>query len=153
MTMKIIVREAKENEALKLNEFLTKLIHYEANLYDKNTSPTVEIHDYFERRVENPGFTNLVAIVDDKLVGFLHASSNYNGIKLQEETKIHFMFIEEEYRHQGIGTKLMEEYLKQAKEKGIKFVEINHYIGNHESEELYKKFGFEPLTIDRRLEL
>ena len=151
--MKITIRNAKKEEAPLLNEFLTKLIHYEAEKYDENTSKTVEISDFFERRFDSPAFTNLVAVVDDKIVGFLHAGSNMNGIKINQEEKLHFMYIEDEYRHHGIGIKLIETYLKQAKKRGVKYVAVNHYVQNNEAEELYKKFGFEPLTMDRRVKL
>ena len=151
--MKITIRDAEESDALKMNEFLSKLINYEGNKYDPNTNPNIKIEDFFERKINKPGFCSKLALIDDKVVGFLHAGSNMNGIKLNPETKIHFLYVEEEYRKCGVGTKLLDEYLKEAKANGVKYVAINHYVDNIESENLYKKFGFKELTIDRRVEL
>lgn len=151
--MKVIVRDALESEALKMNELLSKLINYEALKYDPNTNPEIKIVDFFEKRINKADNVVLVAEVKDEIVGFLYAASNMNGIKLHLETKINFLYVESDYRHMGVGSKLLDTYLKRAKEKGVKYVAINHYVDNIESENLYKKYGFKELTIDRRVEL
>ena len=151
--MEVNIREAVKGDALRLNEMLSDLIKYEGTKYDPNTNPETKIKDFFERKIGTLGNYIFLAEADKKVVGFICASSNMNGIKLNLETKINFLFIDEEYRRKGIGTKLLEYYLKYAKEHGVKYVAINHYVDNIESESLYKKFGFKELTIDRRVEL
>ena len=147
------IRTANKKDALKLDELLSKLIDYEGLKYDPNTNPYIKIEQFFERRIGIGENYILVAEDNGEMIGFLSADSNMNGIKLNKETKIQFLYIEEKYRNQGVGTKLMDSYLKYAKEQGVKYVAVNHYLANEEGEKLYKKFGFEVLTIDRRVEL
>lgn len=48
-----------------------------------------------------------------------------------------------EFRGQGIGSKLLDAVLKQAKQFGLEKVELNVYTTNLPAIALYKKFGFE----------
>ena len=52
------------------------------------------------------------------------------------------MGIVSDYRGQGIGTRLLEAVLKQAKEFGLEKVELNVYTSNTYAIGLYKKLGF-----------
>lgn len=52
------------------------------------------------------------------------------------------MGIVSDYRGQGIGTRLLEAVLKQAKEFGLEKVELNVYTSNTNAIGLYKKLGF-----------
>jgi RimJ/RimL family protein N-acetyltransferase len=52
------------------------------------------------------------------------------------------MGIISEYRGQGIGTRLLQAVLKQAKEFGLEKVELNVYTSNTNAIKLYRKLGF-----------
>lgn len=52
------------------------------------------------------------------------------------------MGIVSDYRGQGIGTRLLEAVLKQAKDFGLEKVELNVYTTNVNAIKLYRKMGF-----------
>ncbi|MGC8992263.1 MAG: GNAT family N-acetyltransferase, partial [Thermoplasmata archaeon] len=47
------------------------------------------------------------------------------------------------FRHEGIGSALMEESIKWAKEQNIEKITLEVFSTNTNAIELYKKFGFE----------
>lgn len=54
------------------------------------------------------------------------------------------------YRGQGIGTKLMERTITEAKERGIERVELEVYASNAPAINLYEKWGFNHEGVKRR---
>ena len=55
-----------------------------------------------------------------------------------------------EYRGKGIGGRLIENVLAQAKKFGLEKVELNVYSSNAAGIALYKKFGFEQEGLIKR---
>ena len=60
-----------------------------------------------------------------------------------EEGEITNVAVEAAYRRSGIGTKLMESLLTEAKDAGIKTVILEVRSSNGDAIRLYEKFGFE----------
>ena len=54
------------------------------------------------------------------------------------------------YRGKGLGSKLLESVLNQAKQFGLEKVELNVYTTNKPAIALYKKFGFEQEGLIRK---
>lgn len=55
-----------------------------------------------------------------------------------------------EFRGRGIGTLLLKETIRQAREFGLEKVELHVYTTNENAIALYKKFGFEEEGIIRK---
>ncbi len=55
---------------------------------------------------------------------------------------INFFGVKEEKRHSGIGSALMEEIRKQAKEKGCRCVQLKVSAANKDAVRFYEKAGF-----------
>ena len=56
--------------------------------------------------------------------------------------------VDDDYRGKGIGTKLIEEILKRAHERGVKEIFLEVRKSNVRAQELYKTFGF--VEVGRR---
>lgn len=77
-----------------------------------------------------------VVVTTDKgqFVGGISASSYWQALEIDD------LFIESDYRHRGIGTMLMEESIKFAKEHELKFIHFRAYTfqGPH----FFERLGF-----------
>ena len=149
--MKIVKAEVKDEKLL--NEMFTCLYNYECK-YDKNSKSGLEFKSYFtEYKITSPDYLILIAYIADKPVGYIHGFNNLNNTFYDSCYYINTLYVYDEYRNQGIATKLIETFMDEAKSNGAKYISITNYAENIEAKNLYKKFGFELLKEDRRKEL
>jgi ribosomal protein S18 acetylase RimI-like enzyme len=85
---------------------------------------------------------------DEKVVGWCDIFPNSNPRMIHRGSL--GMGIISEYRGKGIGSKLLESTLNQAKTFGLEKVELQVYTSNTAAIALYKKFGFEEEGIIKR---
>jgi ribosomal protein S18 acetylase RimI-like enzyme len=68
--------------------------------------------------------------------------------------KIEDVIVDEKYRGQGLGKKLMQELIKISRKKKIKIVNLTSHPKRVEARKLYKSLGFKLLETDMfKLEL
>lgn len=93
---------------------------------------------YLDRFYINDDRLIYVALDDDKVIGFISIINNkeYANIYLDDYC------VNESYRGQGIGSKLMQISFKFAKQQGYDQVITHVEINNYESIEFYRKKGF-----------
>ena len=104
--------------------------------------------EYFAELIQNEYV--ILAEANEKIVGYLAGSiyrdetySYYEGLTAEVDN----MFILEEYRKFGIGSKLMNSFFDWAKENGAKRALVTASIGNESTIKFYEKHGFEKLNI------
>lgn len=97
---------------------------------------------------------NLVAIEEEKIVGFLIASvkeiKDNTILKDNRKMFIEIMSVKKEFQHRKIGQMLMSELEKIALEKQIQKIELCVWAFNHNAQEFYKHLGY--TTKNMRLE-
>lgn len=90
----------------------------------------------------NKGREFLVAKEDDKLIGFI---SLFIRINLQIESKLGLideLIINKDYKNKGIGSKLIDEITKIAKEKGCKELSTFSNFKREDTHKFYENKGF-----------
>lgn len=87
----------------------------------------------FSRRVEY--------IIDNKTIGYLEYSLIYDRIEIDN------IKVEEEYRNQGIGTKLMAYLVGMAIDLRVINITLEVRVSNEIARNLYKKFGFREVAL------
>ncbi|HHT9776239.1 TPA: GNAT family N-acetyltransferase [Legionella pneumophila] len=80
-------------------------------------------------------FACFIRDADNSIVGGCSGGTLYGGLHVDN------LWVSESIRHQGWGTKLMQEALKYGNEKGCAFATVNTM--DWEAIEFYKKLGFE----------
>ncbi|STY78953.1 N-acetyltransferase GCN5 [Legionella wadsworthii] len=80
-------------------------------------------------------FACFIREADNSIVGGCSGGTLYGGLHVDN------LWVSESIRHQGWGTKLMQETLKYGSEKGCAFATVNTM--DWEAIEFYKKLGFE----------
>ena len=63
--------------------------------------------------------------------------------------RIRLFYLEQAYRRQGIGMRLLRDILTDARKNGFKAVRVSTFDRHSEACRLYEYFGFEVLNISR----
>lgn len=141
--MNYIIREIRESEYSSLPEFLYEAIFIPKGM-DKPAKSIIlqpELQVYVAD-FGKPDDWCLVAETKDKVVGvaWVRIMNDYGHV--DDETPSLAISLYEQYRHLGIGTKLMRKMLKLLKEKGYKQVSLSVQKANY-AVNMYRKLGFE----------
>jgi ribosomal protein S18 acetylase RimI-like enzyme len=104
-------------------------------------APPVEAARAFVLRNIAAGVPQFVALDGEKVVGWCDICPS------DKDTNRHCgtlgMGVIAGYRHQGIGTRLLERTIARAREIGLERVELEVYESNTAAAALYKKVGFQ----------
>ena len=151
----IIKRVDNKEDAIECDKLLTKLVNNERN-YDRNISKDYVVNGYFENIYANEN--NCLFIVKDEnntTIGYAFCKiiTSDNGPYINHIALVDGLYVNEEYRNQGIATKLIEECKTWAINTGARILEINVMTGNINAINLYEKIGFKELEKKMRLEL
>jgi ribosomal protein S18 acetylase RimI-like enzyme len=106
-------------------------------------------------RVTDPRSVLLVADRKPGLVAFLVGTveTEIPLYRLKEFGFIHDLWVEEEYRHEGIGRQMMMLAIEQFKKIGVKQIRLDTVMPNEAARNLFKKVGFRPAVIEMLLEI
>ncbi len=89
----------------------------------------------------NPFSRRIEYIIEDKSVGYLEYSLIYDRIEIDN------VYVLEEYRSNGIGTKLLDYLINIALDKKVDNITLEVRVSNIIARNLYKKFGFKEVAI------
>lgn len=90
---------------------------------------------------DNPFSKEVQFIEDNNILGELKYSVIY------ERMEIDNIFVKEEYRGRGIGTKLMSYLVSEAIHNKVINITLEVRVSNNIAINLYKKFGFREVAI------
>lgn len=149
--------QAKTEEDCKIcGEFMSKLINYEAKL-DATINSNVTINGLFENNLNNKDFYFAYAIENNKPIGFVFGYLQVGKGKVRSTNILNLeaLFVEENYRKNGVGKQLLKSFESWGKTKfGKDFVvEITYLNSNEKAKNFYESLGYRPVkTILRKKE-
>lgn len=82
-----------------------------------------------------------VARIGDELVGYMLLQ--YQA----DEMEVHTFAVKPERRREGIGTKLMDHAMDEARGRGVKYIYLQVRPSNEAAANLYRRFGFQVAGI------
>jgi ribosomal protein S18 acetylase RimI-like enzyme len=90
-----------------------------------------------------------------KLAGFAVATveTNIPIYSLAEYGYLHDVWVEEDYRHEGLGRQLVMRVIERLKEMGVRQVRLETAALNDVAREVFLKCGFRLSTIEMQLDL
>jgi len=158
--MDLIIRKANIEDYEKINNLFwqSDYFHYnnEPYIYEK-TNDGCRTREYIETLLNDKTNIFIVLEKEKEIIGFLIA---------YEETKGHLPFhkkrkyivldnivIDENYRNNGYGEKLLNYIIEYAKNGNYNDILLNVYKFNENAIKLYEKKGFKILTQDMILKL
>ncbi|MBQ3511549.1 MAG: GNAT family N-acetyltransferase [Bacilli bacterium] len=154
--MELTIKKATIEDLNTIQDLNNKLFELEYNNFD----PSLKIgwpyeiagEEYFKDLIENQII--YLAIMNNEIVGYLagsiHVEYSYNTNTLAE---LDNMFILEEYRKYGIGTKLFNEFKKHCKENNIQELKVTASSKNLNAIKFYQKNGFEEFETTLKMSL
>lgn len=137
-----------------LNNQLFKLEkgNYDSTLVD-NWPLSDEGKEYFRDLISNHYV--IVALLDDKVVGYLAGSIKEKGsYELIQYGEINNMLVTEECRGTGIGRQLINQFKEYCKSQNINNIKVVASFKNKDAINFYHKNGFEDfdLTLTMHIE-
>ena len=149
--------EAVKNieDAIKCDELLTKLILSESE-YDKNLSENYIVKNYFENKYENKNNIIYIAKNDENvIIGYAYCKiiTTDDDPTISHIGLLDGLYVEFQYRNQGIATKLIDKCKNWCKQIGAKVFELNVLSANKGAYDLYNQLGFIEVEKKMRLKL
>lgn len=126
----------------KLHQGIIKLL----NSRSSNAFDSIDLAHYEERfraikdQSDDPIFA-LVAVEGDKVIGNILVEEQTDSLSYFE---VVCLSVDEDYRHQGLGSTLLTAAEKEMKKRGAKFAFLKtfHIAANSKVEKFYEKHGY-----------
>lgn len=109
---------------------------------NKPINPNV-LQTIFEKAISSSSRLYFCAVCDESVIGLASLSTKDN---LWQEGVIGYIeefVVDEKHRGQGIGTRLFEHLIAEAREKGCRRIELDSAFHRKEAHGFYERFGFE----------
>jgi GNAT superfamily N-acetyltransferase len=132
----LVIRRARKEDASDFLKLLVALAHFEhLDPPDAEARKRI-IRDVFEKRV------NLfLAISDGTAVGYALYFYTYSSFLAKPTLYLEDIFVLEEYRHEGVGSKLFLKCVREAYNRGCGRMEWAVLTWNKKAINFYEKMG------------
>jgi ribosomal protein S18 acetylase RimI-like enzyme len=119
-------------------------------LYSKGEFPLTleQTTEYIRRKSNNPSSLMVIGIIDTNIVSFAQINSPLCK-RIAHNSSIDIS-VKKEYWRKGIGSSLLQELLKFAREQGlIKNISLGVRASNNNAIGLYERFGFKVIGVHK----
>ncbi|OGT57625.1 MAG: GNAT family N-acetyltransferase [Gammaproteobacteria bacterium RIFCSPHIGHO2_12_FULL_43_28] len=136
------IRVATRNDKEVILNLIKKLAAYEGKKPEEFylTIDKIESHGFGE----NNYFNVLIAEQNNQAIGYAFYFFNYSSYAGAPILYLEDIFVEEEYRHQGIGKKILAKLANISIEKKCCRMEWHTYSWNEKAIQFYKTLGAAP---------
>jgi len=152
MTFKneIIVRRAENSDLediLRLNHKLFKKEHqeYDSDL-DMNWTYGLGA-EIFKKSINDDDYFAMIAQIGGKTVGYLRGGLRQESWKVGRGAELDSLFVDENYRNNGIGKKLVESFLGWCQAKKVDYAAVRASAHNRLGIDFYKQVGFQDYDV------
>lgn len=97
---------------------------------------------FIDARLENNESVIFVALDENNPVGFTQLYPKYSSVRLVKNWILNDLFVNPEYRKQGIGEALIKTVMDFAKGQGAVYVQLETAVDNFTAQSLYEQIGF-----------
>jgi ribosomal protein S18 acetylase RimI-like enzyme len=124
------------------------------DLYLVRTTSQQEAEAQTRRLVESSWGVSLVAEARGRTVGFLSGGiKDSPAWRPVRATEIHTIFVEEGFRGQGLGTQLVEAFVRWSQAHGVQAIDVGAFASNERAIAFYRRAGFRPTLVTLELQL
>lgn len=123
-------------------------INMVVNLFDsyrvfyKQISDSVLAEHFLTERLTNNESVIFVALDKDKPIGFTQLYPTYSSVRTARNWILNDLYVDENYRKQGIGKLLIDAAVDFGKYTGVKYVQLETAVDNFNAQHLYESIGF-----------
>jgi ribosomal protein S18 acetylase RimI-like enzyme len=116
----------------------------------------LDIRNYYQKFIGNENARAYIAMIEEKIIGYitLLIRNQPDYWKIKRIGDISGLMVSKNFRHNGIGTKLIMKGIEYFKRKDINYYTVFTSVNNTSVISLYRKCGFEQLytTLYGRIE-
>jgi ribosomal protein S18 acetylase RimI-like enzyme len=154
MAKRIIIRQAIKNDLPMLRKMNAEHFLHERTDYDKTLCSQWVAdgreEEFLARAIADSDACVFVAQDGDKLVGYIE-SRIWNGKTpwrtVDTKAEIVNIFMDEKYRGQKIGSRLIKKVLAWARDKKVGAVIVDPYVTNARAIKFYRRNGLKDYTL------
>lgn len=134
----------------KLHEFEKKIYHN----YKEFSDFEEELQKFLKKKLRSDKSIFLLAEMNGKPVGMAYGWMRSTFFLRDKEIGyLAEIWVEEKYRKEGIGKRLVEEMLRWFKDKGVKLVRTEVLEGNKDALRFFIDLGFKPVSREMEIKL
>lgn len=152
MDTEIKIRLFNEKDRKDLENISWQVQEWEKQYYPGRALSKEIIAKHIERlirSVDNSRGIILVAVADNSCIGYVTGVVHRDFLNTDDIFYVKDMGVDKKYRGKGIGTKLLQEIEKVAKNKyGLNKMIIAVICGNDGAAKLYKRMGYIPYELE-----
>lgn len=97
---------------------------------------------YIKKRIERKDSIIFVVKDKQKYVGFTQLYPTFSSISMKRAWILNDLYVDQEFRKQGIGEMLFQKAKDYATETGAKSISLSTAPDNYSAQRLYEKYGF-----------
>ena len=154
----ITIRDAREDDLDGVIDLWEQLADHHEMLSDQFAlapDSKRKWSKYLRERFEEISTKLIVAEEDGKIVAFMLCllEPNYPILKERKIGVISDVYVRQERRRKGLAKKMLDVAVAWFKKNKVRTVRLNVAAENLEARAAWRLIGFEPLMIDKRLDL
>ena len=116
-------------------ENVTKIVMKYRKFYGVENQSENEVRDFMRARIENNQSKIFLTFADSKVIGFIQLYPSYSTVSLKPQWILNDFYVDENFRKQGNGKKLMSFVKEYFRDKAKGFILVTD-----KSNETAKKF-------------
>jgi GNAT superfamily N-acetyltransferase len=128
---------------------------WDAAKFGYRDQPQEMYRGWLKSRATDPRSVFLVGQREDRLIAFLVGTveAEIPVYRLKEFGFIHDLWVEPDYRHEGVGRQLVMLAIEKFREMGVKQVRGDTAAANDPARQLLRSCGMRPSTTEMLIEL
>ena len=103
---------------------------------------------FIKTRLDNNESVIFVALENDLPIGFTQLYPKYSSVSAVKNWILNDLYVESNYRKQGIGEALIKTAMNFAKSDGASYVQLETAVDNYTAQSLYEAIGFQKQEPD-----
>lgn len=100
--------------------------------------------------LKRQNFIFILALDNNRAVGLCNCFEGFSTFACQSLLNIHDVYVDKNYRGQGIARSMMQLAEQQARDKGYCKVTLEVLTNNESAKKSYRALGFQPYQLDQR---
>jgi len=160
------IRKARLNDVVTISTMWSEFAKSQNEIVEKNCPQHLHgyrlkknndeiFRDFMRKMIYSKNGLVLLSEVDEKPAGYSVSIIKKNSpfFQLEKFGYIEDMFVREEFRGLGVGSKLKDESFRWLIRKGIVKVFLNVLSNNSQAIKVYEKWGFSTFKSEMRMDL
>ncbi|MDO3627970.1 N-acetyltransferase [Mucilaginibacter sp. BT774] len=103
---------------------------------------------FIKTRLANNESVIVVALKGDRPVGFTQLYPKYSSVNAVKNWILNDLYVESNYRKQGIGEAMIKTAMEFARADGAAYVQLETAVDNYAAQSLYEGLGFQKQEPD-----